>query len=75
MALDAFADAEKSSLVDEIGHALGLKDLGDDPRWTRYDSIMSYNNPVRRPVNTWFSEADNQALQSVWGAEHDFSSF
>lgn len=70
-ALDAFADAEKSSLVHEIGHALGLKDLAYDPKWTRYDSIMSYNHPVDRPINTWFSEADIQALQSVWGPEDD----
>ena len=70
-ALDSFADAEKSSLVHEIGHALGLKDLADDPRWTRYDSIMSYNHPADRPVNTWFSEADIKALQHVWGVEND----
>ena len=58
MALGAFANAVKSSLVHEFGHAL--------------NSIMSYNHPDDRPVNTWFSEADIQALQSIWcvGVDH-----
>jgi len=31
---------------------------------------MSYNHPEGSPINTWFTEADINAIQSIWGVEN-----
>ena len=69
---DPFTENEKNTIVHEIGHAFGLIDLGYDSRWDRHDSIMSYNNHEGLPINTWFTDADIAAMQSIWGPEDDF---
>ena len=68
---DPFTDAEKLTIVHEIGHAIGLDDLAYDPRWDTYDSIMSYNHPATLPFQTWFTDADIAAMQTIWGIEDD----
>lgn len=70
---DQFNDEEKMSIVHEVGHALGLIDLGFDSEWDHYDSIMSYNRREGLPPNTWFSESDIKAIQSIWGVEDNKS--
>lgn len=70
---DKFTDTEKDSIVHEIGHALGLKDLGFDPKWDNHDSVMSYNLHDGVLSKTWFTEADIKAMQSIWGAEDNVS--
>ena len=71
---DKFTDTEKDSIVHEIGHALGLKDLGFDPKWDNHDSVMSYNLHDGVLLKTWYTEADINAMQSIWGAEDNVSS-
>ena len=74
---DAFNVYEKSTIVHEIGHSLGLSHpggVGANPDWDEWDSIMSYND--RSGVNEepiWFSALDIQAMQSIWGVENDVS--
>ena len=68
---DPFTEYERLTIVHEIGHALGLIDLAFDPKWDRHDSIMSYNDPEGVDYNTWFTDADIAAMQSIWGVEND----
>ena len=70
---DKFTDIEKDAIVHEIGHALGLKDLGFDPKWDNHDTVMSYNLHDGVLFRTWFTEADINAMQSVWGVEDNRS--
>ena len=71
--LASLSEFDASTIVHEIGHMLGLSHPNNDPSnpaWTTDDTIMSYNISPDG-WDTWFSEADLVALQSIWGVEDD----
>ena len=67
------SNLNKYTLVHELGHTLGLPHPNNDPynpKWNTDDTIMSYNIPSKG-YSTWFSNADINALISIWGREND----
>ena len=64
---------EKSTIIHEIGHTLGLSHPANqplNPKWTTDDTVMSYNQGLNG-WNEWFTPLDVNALKSIWGREND----
>ena len=69
----SLSDFDKNTIVHELGHSLGLSHPYEDPEnplFDTSDTIMSYNEGPDG-WDTWFSDADIQALQALWGSEED----
>lgn len=61
-------------ITHEIGHSVGLRHPdgeGENDRWDRADTIMSYNYDT----NTNFTQTDLDALIGLWGYEQDGSQY
>ena len=69
----AISNADKNTVIHEIGHSLGLSHPFEspfNPLWNSDDTVMSYNEGPNG-WSTWFTDEDIKALQKMWGREND----
>ena len=67
------SEFDANTIIHEIGHGLGLSHPHErpfDPEFNTDDTVMSYNESPDG-WDTWFSDADINALQTIWGEEDD----
>lgn len=68
-------NADKNTIIHEIGHALGLGEPGFDPQFNSSDTVMSYNPNAWGSFSTSWSDLDLSALISQWGLEDDVHAY
>ena len=68
-------NADKNTIIHEIGHALGLGEPGFDPQFNSSDTVMSYNPNALGSFSTSWSYLDLSALISQWGLEDDVHAY
>tara|TARA_Y100001968_G_scaffold185236_1_gene169637 strand:- start:400 stop:2529 length:2130 start_codon:yes stop_codon:yes gene_type:complete len=64
--------ADATTILHELGHALGLDHPGNDPwgKWhTTYDSVMSYNAEDFGDLTPYYTKTDLDSLKYIWGKE------
>ena len=77
ISLDILWDTSESynsnlnTFTHEFMHALGIGEPGFDLRWDQDDTAMSYNPGQSIEFRTSPSDADLQALLTIWGSEDD----
>ena len=72
---NGLSEFDANTIIHEIGHALGLSHPHNrpfHPAFNTDDTVMSYNESPDG-WDTWFSDADINALQTIWGKEDDSS--
>ena len=67
------SQSNTNTFVHELGHYLGLDDIGFDNRYDQVDSLMSYNTSSLFPggYRTWYSANDLDLFFDIWGLEDD----
>ncbi len=67
------SQSNTNTFVHELGHYLGLDDIGYDNRYDQVDSLMSYNTSSLFPggYRTWYSANDLDLFFDIWGLEDD----
>ena len=68
-------ESTMNTILHEIGHYLGLDEIGYDIRWDQLDSAMSYNSSLELEggYQLTFTSNDIDALVSLHGSEDDTS--